>query len=73
MSRPVPTIKEAAKEMRMGTFKSAVISWEIEVEHEAARLVKQGVPPWDAIEQARENVSRRRRLAEKGKTGQDET
>lgn len=32
----------------------------IEVESEAARLIALGVPPWDAIIQARQRVSARR-------------
>lgn len=34
--------------------------WKSEVEREMQRLIERGVPPWDAAEQAREIVSRRR-------------
>jgi hypothetical protein len=40
---------------------SVIRSWEIEVESEAERLINEGVPPYDAVEQARDIVSRRRR------------
>ena len=43
-----------------------------EVEAEAARLVRLGVPPWDALIQARQRISasRRRKVAPEGATEQ---
>lgn len=38
----------------------AMREWGYEVEAEAERLIKRGVPPWTAIERARDNVSRKR-------------
>jgi len=46
--------------MSMRQFEEAKREWESEVDTEAARLVKQGIPPFDALEQARRNVSMRR-------------
>lgn len=34
--------------------------WEAEVDAEAARLLRLGVPPWDALIQARQRVQKRR-------------
>ena len=39
----------------------AISSWQAEVDYEAARLIESGVAPYDAIEQARKNVSERRK------------
>lgn len=45
------------------TFKLESRIWEAEVDAEAARLVRLGVPPWDAMIQARQRVEHRRREA----------
>lgn len=45
------------------SFKSAASSWSAEVEREAERLIDSGVPPWDAIVQARQIVAQRRHIA----------
>ena len=42
---------------------SATRRWNIDVETEAARLIRLGVPPWDAAIQARQRVEKRRREA----------
>lgn len=42
-------------------FQAEKRMFESDVECEAARLVRRGVPPFDAITQARDLVSRRRR------------
>lgn len=39
----------------------AMRNWTREVDDEAVRLIEQGVPPYEAIDQAKENVSNRRR------------
>lgn len=46
-----------------GDFDLERRKWNAEVDAEAARLVRKGVPPFDAIEKAREIVSRRRKDA----------
>lgn len=38
-------------------------AWDIEVDAEMARLIEEGVPPFDAAGRARDIVSRRRRKA----------
>lgn len=38
----------------------AIRDWNFEVEQEAERLIRRGVPPYDAIDQARNAVSKRR-------------
>lgn len=44
------------------SYQSAANDWKAEVEAEADRLIIQrGVPPWDAIQQARDIISNRRR------------
>lgn len=52
-------------------FEREAANFQIEVDEEAARLVRLGVPPWDALIQARQRVSRRRRLAAQ-REGRDE-
>lgn len=47
----------------MTAFESASRDWAREVDAESARLIERGVPPYDAIEQARRIVSRRRARA----------
>lgn len=47
----------------MSEFDYESQKWTREVDAEAAQLVRQGVPPWDAIQQARDAVARRRRQA----------
>jgi len=42
-------------------FKDAMRRWDIEVEAEATELIESGTPPYEAIEQAKNIVSRRRR------------
>lgn len=44
-------------------LKRAMDEWGYEVDAEAERLIKRGVPPWRAVELARDNVSRRRAQA----------
>ena len=44
----------------MSRLDDAIRSYEAEVESEAARLIEGGVPPFDAMEQARNNVRVRR-------------
>lgn len=44
-------------------LRRAIDDWNADVEEEATRLILQGVPPFDAIAQARDRVSRRRALA----------
>lgn len=44
-------------------FRSESLSWGVEVDCEAARLIRLGVPPWDAAIQARQLVEKRRRVA----------
>ena len=41
----------------------ATHKWNREVNEEIVRLIEQGVPPFDAADKARDNVSRRRRTA----------
>lgn len=43
------------------SFEDEKRRWDIEVDAEAARLVRLGVPPYDAISQARQRVEQRRR------------
>lgn len=38
----------------------AVEEWDREIDEETARLIEDGVPPFNAAERARDNVSRRR-------------
>lgn len=47
----------------MSDFERARRDWDLEVDREAAKLVEEGVPPFDAIERARNTVTRRRREA----------
>lgn len=42
-------------------FARAKRDWDVEVDAEAARLIRIGYPPWDAVEQAVKNISKRRR------------
>jgi hypothetical protein len=42
-------------------FQSAKRQWDLEVEREAVELIECGVPPYDAMERARNIVSARRR------------
>lgn len=44
----------------MNLLQSEIRRFSVEVEVVAADLIKRGVPPWDAVEQARRIVSRRR-------------
>ena len=44
-------------------YESAVAAQEREVKAEAAKLVERGYSPWGAIQQARENIRRRREFA----------
>ena len=41
----------------------AIRDWNNEVEEEMQKLICRGVPPFDAVDQARKNVSNRRRVA----------
>ena len=45
----------------MNEYREAERAFVAEVDREAARLIRLGVPPWDAIIQARQRVSQRRR------------
>lgn len=47
----------------MSDLNSAMIDWNAEVESETARLIRLGVPPWDAAIQARQRVTKKRREA----------
>jgi len=42
-------------------LREAIDQWEAEVGHEAARLIREGTPPFQATEEARNIVQRRRR------------
>jgi hypothetical protein len=52
-------------------FDRARDDWSREVDREAARLVEEGTPPYDAIEQARNIVSRRRRAEAANRRNQE--
>lgn len=56
-------LREQLKGDTMSDYDQAVKAFVNEVRTEAARLIKLGVPPWDAIIQAGQRVSKRRRLA----------
>jgi len=45
------------------SLNDAMFSWNVEVEAEAARLINEGTAPFEAIVQARNAVSRRRKTA----------
>lgn len=47
----------------MSEFDYEAQKWTREVETKAAEFIRQGVPPWDAMQQARDAVSRMRRRA----------
>lgn len=47
-------------------LKDAIRKWDFEVEQEAIELIEAGVPPYDAIEKARQIISARRREAKRG-------
>lgn len=47
----------------MSSFENESRAWDSEVDHEAAELVRRGTPPYEAIQRARDAVSRRRRDA----------
>ena len=47
-----------------GGLKDAIRRWDNEVEDEAMRLIERGTPPYEAIQQARDIVSRKRREAQ---------
>ncbi len=47
----------------MSKFDAEKAQWDREVDDEAARLVREGVPPHDAMKRATANVSGRRRSA----------
>lgn len=47
---------------------SAMKEWDIEVSAETARLIRSGVPPYDAPAKAVEIVTERRKRAELGKS-----
>lgn len=44
----------------MDDYKRASREFALEVDQETARLIKDGMPPWDAVEEARRRVSKRR-------------
>lgn len=46
---------------RAATAKFGRSEWLVEFDVETARLIWEGVPPWDAVARAREIVSARRR------------
>ena len=48
----------------MSELQDAIRSFECEVEHEAAEMIRRGTPPFEAIERARNLVRRRRADAE---------
>lgn len=45
------------------SFETESRLWKVEVGEEAARLIRLGVPPWDAMIQARQRTERKRREA----------
>lgn len=45
------------------TLKDEWKKWDREIDAEASRLIRNGVSPHDAVEKARETVSRKRRKA----------
>jgi hypothetical protein len=45
----------------MRNTQAAIREWEIEVDQEAAQLVEQGTPPWEAVSRASIIVGDRRR------------
>ena len=47
-------------------LQQAIREWDAEVDREAIRLIKAGVPPFDAVERARKIVERRRQQAAGG-------
>jgi hypothetical protein len=47
-------------------LKDAIKKWDADVEAEAVKLIQNGVPPYDAMERARNTISRRRQLKEHG-------
>lgn len=53
------------------TVQQAIRKWDAEVDRETVRLIEAGVPPFDAVEQARKIVERRREAAaaQPGDTG----
>jgi hypothetical protein len=57
--------------MRFSDFKDAQRNWDIEVEAEAVELIESGTPPYDAIDQARNIVSRRRRQRRASEEGKE--
>jgi hypothetical protein len=40
--------------------RDAIREWDLDVDLETARLIREGTPPYDAVEQAKKIVSRRR-------------
>lgn len=42
------------------SYETAAAAWRAEIEVEAERLITLGVPPWDALIQARQRIERRR-------------
>ena len=42
------------------SLKDAIRNWDIEVDAEAEKLIRGGMPPYDAIKQAQKNVSAQR-------------
>lgn len=47
----------------MTSYEQAAREFVNDVDAEAARLIELGVPPWDAVIQARQRVEKRRREA----------
>jgi hypothetical protein len=41
-------------------LESAIADWNAEVDREAAKMIREGVPPFDAVQRARDLVQRRR-------------
>ena len=54
-------------------LKKVIREWESEVENETQRLVEQGMPPYDAMEQATKNVSARRKQKSADSSGRQLT
>ena len=47
------------------TLESEMREWTLAVDVEAARLIRLGVPPWDAAIQARQRIEQQRRAAQR--------
>ena len=57
----------------MDSYEWESAQWRAEVDAEAARLVRLGVPPWDAIVQARQRVRLKRQEAARASSTEKKT